>query len=183
MRLTTALCLLVLVGMSAATAKAGSIKNDPKIQINKCCDPVGDPTFPPPNAFSISHPLVITYAVPFSITYEYVGPTVMVPSAGHPDLFVEIKDIPNTGVTFTPGGNVFSGPFSTTFGGCDNPSCSLLNLIFGFSGGTLVHDDSYNVSVTPDVNSTPEPSTLLLFLSLGPAIGFARKRWNARLAV
>jgi hypothetical protein len=38
-------------------------------------------------------------------------------------------------------------------------------------------------NLTVDANQpipTPEPSTMLLFFSLGPAIGFAKKRWNAR---
>jgi hypothetical protein len=198
MRFVKTLCLVALVAISAAAAHAGSIGTDPKVTINctKNCpgavgsnfSPSGDPSFMYPMGFTKTDPLTLAYGVGESLDYTYTGPDVYVSTTNsgpllgkYKYLYVEITGIPTdlpTPPTFNCGGNVF---FPACFG-VTGPifSGDTYSEIFWFSDGELSNGATYSVSEQPAVNATPEPSTMLMFFSLGPALAFAKKRWNAR---
>jgi hypothetical protein len=98
-----------------------------------------------------------------------------------PWLYLEITGIPLT--------EFFSGCSSDIFGlPCefrgDGGTSSTYNELFRFTDGFLTSGEFFSATITPSVNEiTPEPSSILLFLSLAPAIGFAKKRWNSRQTV
>jgi hypothetical protein len=193
MKLVKFLCLVVLVGVMAAAASAGSI--DPKLTINcttKCPGasqnfvPLHDPSFAPPVGFSETNPLTIAFGVGNSVDYTYTGPVKDLTgnssnctTAGK-CLWIEITEIPDADAPISTScesnflASACFGQYGPTFN-----SDGTFNEAFAFSMGILT-DQTYVVSEQPSINTTPEPSTLLMFLSLGPAIGFAKKRWNAR---
>jgi hypothetical protein len=181
MKLTKVLCIAALVAMSAAVANAGSVLGDPKLQINK---PGG--TFksqgihslvtcnPGETCFSInteSHPLIINGGNLGMFNYEYIGVSTLT------KLWVEVDpapciDSPNDCYQGEPGSvfadvvPVFGGPGGFPF--------------FKFFDGSLSSGQAFVVDVSPVTTPTPEPGTVVMFLSLIPAIGFGMKRWNAR---
>jgi hypothetical protein len=182
MRLTKVLCTAMLVAMSAAVANAGSVLNDPKLTINGKpggnapfgAHPFTTPTcFPGETCFSVnteSHPLIINGGNLGAFNYEYIGTATLF------KLWVEVNpapcpDTPNDCYTAGPG-TVFADvvPVFTTTG----------LPFFKFFGGSLTENEQFVVDVTPITTPTPEPGTVVMFLSLIPAIGFGMKRWNAR---
>jgi hypothetical protein len=196
MKFVKMLCLVALVAMSAAAAHAGSIGSDPRVTINciKPCTsvarnfvPFSDPSFPP-GGFTPNTALTIDFGVGNTLDYTYTGMTQTLepnPHTGscgsHGCLYVEILDIPvSSNATFSCGGNVFFPACFFVSAPHFNPGDTTYDEIFGFSMGQLVDGATYSVSEQPAVNFTPEPSTMLMFFSLVPALGFAKKRWNAR---
>ncbi|HXN17166.1 MAG TPA: PEP-CTERM sorting domain-containing protein [Candidatus Binatus sp.] len=198
MKLVKFLCLVVLVGISAAVASAGSI--DPKVTINcttKCpgvsqyavplhAVPLHDPPWAPPLGFSETDPLTIAFGVGNTLDYTYTGPVKTLTgnssNCGHAGkcLWIEITDIPDADapISASCSSNFLASACFGVYGPTFN-SNGTFNEAFAFSMGTI-NDETYVVSEQPSINTTPEPSTMLMFLSLGPAIGFAKKRWNAR---
>lgn len=179
------LCLVALVAMSAAAAHAGSIGTDPKVTINctKNCPGVannfvshlGDPMFSPPLGFKATDPLTIPYSVGGVFDFTYEGPDVYLDPANSNALkkylYVFIEAPIPVGTMFDCGGTVFldCGPIYLGNGAG-----------FDFTLGSLMTGEQISITEQPLIGETPEPSTMLLFLSLGPAIGFAKKRWNVR---
>jgi len=185
MKLVRFLTLAALVAMSAVVVNAGSIKpksqaapGDPKVNINK---PGGVPnpgfsahpltTIDFGDSVSNSHtPLTVTYAELVNGTmFDFIGPMNI-----H-QMYIDITNIPlgEQGNIFTCDSNVFA---SLGMGDCGQAVPFGAQVGFKLYGGTLT-PGPIDITIT---NPTPEPSTLLMFLSLGPAIGFAKKRWNAR---
>jgi hypothetical protein len=188
MRFAKILCMAVLVAMSAAAVKAGSIANgaDPSVTINKC--PKCDPILFFSSVQSNATPLDVPYAdVGMGlIGYEYKGPPT---SINH--MWIEITGIPVTGPGSELGEPFYcnSNIFVSTHSGVCIGSGALVT-----SSGTVLFElktkgmpmqmlDSGSIIGVNLVGGAPEPSTLLLFLSLAPAIGFAKKRWNSRQPV
>jgi hypothetical protein len=195
MKFVKMLCLVVLVAMSAAAVHAGSI-SDPKLVINcvKPCTSVASnfssnallPCPPGANCFtdavtSPHHPLMINYTLidSGSETFFFQGGNPIVsPANGMPSMYIEIFGIP-PGDQFGPLFNCTSDVFASTgLGVCAGSGTVATgsDFIFRLYDGTLTPGESLSATLT----STPEPSTMLMFLSLGPALGFAKKRWNAR---
>jgi len=189
MKFARFMTLAALVAVSAVGVNAGSIKpnskdaaGDPKLTVNgkpsggvanQGAHPFVIQTFGS-SVTSIGTPLMIPFSIITSGTedLEYVGP----PNKIH-NMWVEIVGIPLSDIqAFSCTSDIF-----TSFGGgnCGGPSFQVGGkVLFDLFGGTLTSGDQIAVSITP--SPTPEPSMLLMFLSLGPAIGFAKKRWNAR---
>jgi hypothetical protein len=184
MKFARFITLAALVAMSAVVANAGSIKpksqavpGDPKLNINK---PMGGvvglsahplTTIDFGDSVSNSHtPLTVTYAELVSGTmFDFIGP------ANIHQMFIEITGIPlgEQFNLFTCSSDIFA---SFGMGNCGAGVPDGSQIGFKLFDGTLM-PGPIDISIT---NPTPEPSTLLMFLSLGPAIGFAKKRWNAR---
>jgi hypothetical protein len=174
MKFVKTLCLVALVAMSAAAVRAGSISDDPKITIQK---PVGGVTgnahplictncFPPGG--TINHPLIIPGFGSFDFMYEPPNPMTKLFN-----LYVEILNPPAG--TYVCSSNIFA------VCGVSSPGHPPSGLEFHFGGGGyLTSGEEIVATLSPGLTGTPEPSTMLLFLSLGPAIGFAKKRWNSR---
>jgi hypothetical protein len=182
MRLTKVLCIAALVALTAAAANAGSVLDDPKLTINKpgggfksqsfgahpltTCAP-GETCF---SMNSVSHPLIINGGNLGMFNYEYIG------AATLHTLWVEVNPAPcpdNPNDCYQGGsGSVFADvvPVFTTSG----------FPFFKFFDGSLTAGEEFVVDVTPITTTTPEPGTVIMFLSLIPAIGFGMKRWNAR---
>ena len=188
MRFAKILCMAVLVAMSAAAVKAGSMDNgtDPSVTINRC--PKCDPIFFGKSVQFKATPLDIPFAdIDMGIIgYEYVGPP-----ASIKNMWIEVTGIPVTGPGSELGDafNCSSNIFVSTIGGVCIGSGALVT-----SSGTVLFElktkgmpaqmlDSGSIIGVNIMGGTPEPSTLLLFLSLAPAIGFAKKRWNSRQPV
>ena len=186
MKLVRILSLVALVAISAAVVKAGSIKNhnsassDPKLTINKPgglvtrgAQPFVIQTFGS-SVTSIGTPLMIPFSIITSGTedLEYIGP----PNKIH-NMWVEIVGIPLSDTqSFSCTSDIFA---SFGMGNCGGPSFQVGGkVLFDLFGGTLNSGDQIAVTLTP--SPTPEPGMLLMFLSLGPAIGFAKKRWDSR---
>jgi len=182
MRLTRILCIAALVAMSAAVANAGSVLGDPTLTVNKpkptgvtgsqgihslvTCNP-GETCF---SINTESHPLIINGGDLGMFNYEYIGSSTLF------KLWVEVDpapcaDSPNDCYQGLPG-TVFANvvPVFTTSG----------FPFFKFFDGSLTSGEAFVVDVAPIVTATSEPGTVLMFLSLIPAIGFGMKRWNAR---
>jgi len=189
MKLVRILSLVALVAISAAVVKAGSIKNqnsasgDPKLTVNG--KPTGGVTRGPQpfviqtfgsSVTSINTPLMIPFSIITSGTedLEYIGP----PNAIH-NMWVEITGIPLSDTqSFSCTSDIFKS-FNDPAGNCGGPSFQVGGkVLFDLFGGTLMSGDQILVNLTP--SPTPEPGMLLMFLSLGPAIGFAKKRWDSR---
>jgi PEP-CTERM motif len=183
MKLAKILCLAVLLAVSAAAAKAGSIGADPKLVVN------GVPPPPGPNARPLtiltftdavrfpSTPLVLSYSLIHSGTeeLEYIGPKAKITN-----MWIEITGIP------VGAQHDFFGCSSDIFASLGGGNCGGAipfgpQIGFDLTGGTLNKNDDIFVSITPIASDTPEPSTLLMFLGLGPVVGFAKKRWGAKL--
>jgi hypothetical protein len=197
MKLTKVLCIAALVAMSAAVANAGSIIGDPSLTVNH-----------PPKGGFIANPLTCIGTCPGDemVVLTYNGPTKTFTPGSPFDIFVLPGIVPDGGWVPAsdifgmigsvpgPGGSqefeLFSGKLTrgetfdllisglqigttatVTFGSpvtCDS----------GANGGSCMDGVATFAGNTPV--TTPEPSTMLLFFSLGPAIGFAKKRWSAR---
>jgi hypothetical protein len=191
MKFARFMTLAALVAVSAVGVNAGSIKpnskeapGDPKLTVNG--KPIGGVTNQGARPFviqtfgsSVTHigtPLMIPFSIITSGTddLEYVGP----PNAIH-NMWVEIVGIPLSDTqSFSCTSDIFKS-FNDPAGNCGGPSFQVGGkVLFDLFGGTLNSGDQILVNLTP--SPTPEPSMLLMFLSLGPAIGFAKKRWNAR---
>jgi hypothetical protein len=197
MRLTKVLCIAALVAMSAAVANAGSVLNDPKLTVNT--KPGGHalpfaahhnlllPCPPGDNCFTNA---VIHPATPIKINWSllnsgtetlfYQGNGIITsPANGNPPrIWIEIFGIP-LGAQFSEIFNCSSNAFTSQgLGVCGGSNTVATSSIIEFSmyGGTLTPGDAFTATLT----STPEASTVLLFLSLIPAIFFATKRWNTR---
>jgi len=171
------LCCCTAVAFGSA-AKAGSIGTDPKLVVNN--------SGPSPNLFKngmSSETVELEYTGNGNLTsltiYVPVPPHDWNPSS---NIFSEITTIfppPHSGFLFsggtlTPDEIIFLTVISpTAFSGTLDISNSF-SCVDGCSSGGL--------TVSPSISATPEPSTLLMFLGLGPVIGFARKRWGAKLS-
>ncbi|MGB8543338.1 MAG: PEP-CTERM sorting domain-containing protein [Candidatus Acidiferrales bacterium] len=192
MRLVKTLCLVALVAISAAAAHAGSIGSDPKVTINctKNCPgvvgnaiPLVSQPFSPPTGFKTSMPLILGFHVGETFDFTYEGPDVTLSPSNHNALqkylYIFIQSTPTDpippGTQFSCGGTLFSFCTNAFLGNNLGPGEG-----FEFSGGSLITGEQLSVSETPLVGETPEPSTMLMFFSLGPALAFAKKRWNAR---
>jgi hypothetical protein len=121
----------------------------------------------------MAHPLIIPFSMGGSVSnFEYLGKLNPLTF-----LWVEFTGVPN-GTGFECGGNVFSK--CQQFSLFTSPTT--FNAEFKFHDGSLVPDELLTVSQSPNVSTVPEPGTILMFMSLVPAIGFAKKRWDARLS-
>lgn len=185
MKLVKVFCMVALLAVSAAAVKAGSIKNeDPKVVIQKPGGGTGiaDPGF---KAFGKNADPI------FTVDLEYLGPTItslVVALTPSTDFWTGSSDIFTNPVEFggSPFGALFTGGtlthdeliqvvLQTTGSGPYT-----VNFPMDFTCGTNCSNGGLTVLTTLAIPPTPEPSTILMFLSLGPAIGFAKKRWNAR---
>jgi hypothetical protein len=183
MKFARFMTLAALVAMSAVAVNAGSIKpksqaapdGDPKLNINK---PMGGVAAFHPlttidfgDSVSDSHtPLMVTYAELVGGTmFDFTGP------ANIHQMYIDITGIPSGEQfnLFTCSSNIFA---SFGMGNCGAGVPDGSQIGFKLFDGTLM-PGPIDITIT---NPTPEPSTLLMFLSLGPAIGFAKKRWSAR---
>jgi hypothetical protein len=208
MKFIKILCMALLVAMSAAVVKAGSIGDDPKFTVTKPGGGVSDFSSFGKNASS--DPMVAL--VYNGNTPLYMFTVTEVPSnmteqwSNFSNIFNGFSSYGVTGglvVTFS--GKNPPGPCDDQVGqGLPNVGCPGvitkgevidLSVIFSNSnqtgtvsvplsfscvgGGQSCSDGNLTVNAN-QVAATPEPSSILLFLSLGPAIGFAKKRWDAR---
>jgi hypothetical protein len=196
MRFVKVVCLVMLIAVSGAAAWAGSIGGDPTITINgkkpgtgfrslvSC--PAGFTCFTAKGSGGVNaglgqskpDPIIIPFTLGGLNKYEFLGtPSKPGPLTFPPGFFwVEITGIPS-GEGFACGGNVFSpacAQFITITGGG-----STFTDEFRFADGTLVAGEQLSISQSPNIDTVPEPGTILMFMSLVPAIGFAKKRWNA----
>jgi hypothetical protein len=199
MRFVKVVCLVVLIAMSGAAAWAGSIGGgDPTITINgkkpghfrsQVSCPTGFTCFTAKGSGGINaglgqskpDPIIIPFTVGGLDKYEFLGtPSKPGPLTFPPGFFwVEITGIPS-GEGFACGGNVFSpacAQFITITGGGTSFTDE-----FRFSGlpSSLVSGEQLSISQSPNVGTVPEPATILMFMSLVPALGFAKKRWDAK---
>jgi len=202
MKLTKVLCIAALVAMSAAVANAGSVLNDPKLVVNKPgiggtggvtsnalgihsnallpCPP-GDVCFTNKVTNPLT-PIMVNFSLLDSGTevlfYQGNG-TINSPSNGNnPRIWIEIVGIPlaDQGTElFNCTSNVFTSLGLGVCGGSNTVATSS-TIEFNMFGGTLTPGEVLDATLT----STPEASTVLLFLALIPAVFFATKRWNAR---
>ncbi len=200
MRLAKVLCIMALVAMSAAAANAGSVLGDPKLTVNgkpggnaiplakhsnylSC--PAGDICF----TNKVTNPAT-PIMIPFSLLnngtdvlfYEGNGTITSPANGSNPRIWIEITGIP-TSDQFSQIFNCTSDVFtSQTINGvsgiCGGSNTVATSSIYEFNmyGGTLTPGEMFDVTLT----STPEASTVVLFLSLIPVVFFATKRWNAR---
>jgi hypothetical protein len=187
MKLAKLFCMVALLAVSAAAVKAGSIKNeDPKVVIQKPGGGTGiaDPGF---RAFGKN-------ADPtFTVELEYMGPTIsslivtLAPSTdfwtGSSNIFTNPVEFGGSpfGALFT-GGTLTRGEFIDVILQSPGPGPFTVDFPMDFTCVESCNSGGANgLTVMNNLpNPTPEPSTILMFLSLGPAIGFAKKRWNAR---
>jgi hypothetical protein len=192
MRLTKVLCIAALVAMSAAVANAGSILNnkppdDPTLTVNKPGKghvisqghPLTLMTFTDA-VTSAMHPLVINYSLlGSSEMLQFVSDAPGGATETIHNMFIEIVGIP-PGPPGDPQLDFFScqSNFFTSLGGgsCGGGIPFGPQIGFELFNGTLTTGDIISVTLA----NTPEASTVLLFLSLIPAVFFATKRWNAR---
>jgi hypothetical protein len=200
MRLTKVLCIAALVAMSAAVANAGSIlgssnsASDPKLVINKPTGGTGlgrasamSPIVIDFNASNLSFldPVIFPYSPGQKIDLVYDGTSPLVITTANP-LFIGIASGIPFGTMFACGGTAFSACDKGEIlncGGTGTPVACEEGFSFGgFTGPMmeLLPGETLSATLEPLVNTTPEPGTVLMFLSLIPALGFAAKRWNAR---
>jgi hypothetical protein len=203
MRLTRVLCIAALVAMSAAVANAGSVLGDPTLTVNKPgighviaspfgvhsngllpCPPgdicftnkVTNPLTPIMINFSLldSGTEVLFYQGAMSGSGIINSPT----NGSNPRIWIEITGIPlaDQGTEiFNCTSNAFNSLGLGVCGGSNTVATSS-RIEFSMFGGTLTPGEMFDATLT----STPEASTVLLFLSLIPVAFFATKRWNAR---
>jgi hypothetical protein len=199
MKLVKLFCTVALLAVSAAAVKAGSIGNDPKFTINKPggtaqpgvrflgnANPLGVIVidFNSSN-LSILDPVLFPWAPGKTIDLVYDGVTPLVISTSHP-LYIGIKSGIPFGTQFSCGGDAFLTCDKGQILDCgDDVVCEEGFLFGGYNavGNKIPPGTTLSATLEPLVNETPEPSTILMFLSLGPAIGFAKKRWNARQSI
>jgi|GEM_PF-5783737 len=198
MKLVKMFCMVALLAISAAAVKAGSINNDPKFTINK---PPGSSVVPgfrsnanplsviviDFNASNLSFldPVIFPWdpGKQIDLVYDGVGPLVISNSS---PLYIGIASGIPFGTQFSCGGNAFltcdKGQILNCGGSGPLVACEEGFLFGGYNavGNTVTPGTMLMATLEPQLNETPEPSTMLMFLSLGPAIGFAKKRWNAR---
>jgi hypothetical protein len=200
MRLTKVLCIMALVAMSAAVANAGSVLGDPTLTVKKPLAGTGVtsnalaihsnallPCPPGDNCFTnkVTNPLtpiMVNFSLLDSGTqvlfYQGNG-TINSPNNGsNPRIWIEIVGIPlaDQGTEiFNCVSNAFNSLGLGVCGGSNTVATSS-RIEFSMFGGTLTPGEMFDATLT----STPEASTVLLFLSLIPVVFFATKRWNAR---
>jgi hypothetical protein len=200
MRLTKVLCIMALVAMSAAVANAGSVLGDPTLTVKKPSGGTGVtsnalaihsnallPCPPGDNCFTnkVTNPLtpiMVNFSLLDSGTqvlfYQGNG-TINSPNNGsNPRIWIEIVGIPlaDQGTEiFNCVSNAFNSLGLGVCGGSNTVATSS-RIEFSMFGGTLTPGEMFDATLT----STPEASTVLLFLSLIPVVFFATKRWNAR---
>jgi hypothetical protein len=199
-------CMALLVAMSAAVVKAGSIDNDPKFTVTK---PGGGVVSNFKSNASLDPMVALVYngnAPLYMLTVTETPSNMSEEWSNFSNIFNGFGSygIAN-GLVVTFSGKNPPGPCDDQAGqGLPNVGCPGvitkdetidLSVIFSNSnqtgtvsvplsfscvgGGQTCSDGGLTVNAN-QVGATPEPSTMLLFLSLGPAIGFAKKRWDAR---
>jgi hypothetical protein len=182
MKLVKVFCMVALLAVSAAAVKAGSIDKDPKFTINKPSG-IAEPGF---KSFGKNADPM------FTVELEYMGPTIsslvvtLAPSAdfwtGSSNIFTSVAFGGSPfGALFT-GGTLTRGEFIDVILQSPGPGPFTVDFPMDFTCVESCNSGGANgLTVMNNLpNPTPEPSTILMFLSLGPAIGFAKKRWNAR---
>jgi hypothetical protein len=191
MKLVKFLFVVALLSLSAAAAQAGSITpgNDPKLTINK--PGLAPGPFVHPNSVitfgdSVENPrtpLMINFNLvnnPGGEMFSFIGPN---PIDSPPkNMYIEIFNIPANqqfSSIFTCNSNAFTSLGGGVCGGSGGVATSS-TIEFSLFNGILKPGTMLDATLTP--SGTPEPSSILLFLSLGPAIGFARKRWATKRA-
>jgi hypothetical protein len=206
MKLVKIFCTVALLVMSAAAVNAGTINNDPKLTIQKPGGTV-TPAFQSFGPHSqVTDVVDVVYNGSQPLTSLIVG--IVDPKAG--EVFTGESNIFNIAETiFVPPSLDFTGASSpagspcTIQGGLPDIGCpgeitkgeiiaigltfpsgttqtvTIPNSFSCVGGGATCSSNGLIVDAN-QVSPTPEPSTMLLFFSLGPAIGFAKKRWNAR---
>ena len=203
MRLAKVLCILALFAMSAAVANAGSVLKDPTLTVKKpgLTPPPGGvisnglPAHPnallpcPPGDIcftnSVTNPakaILIPFTLlnnGFDVLFYQGNGTITSPASGaSPRIFIEITGIPiqdQFSELFNCSSNAFSSLGLGLCGGSGGIATGP-NFEFSLYGGVLTPGDVFDATLT----STPEASTVLLFLSLIPVAFFATKRWNER---
>jgi len=178
MKLTKVLCIAALVAMSAAVANAGSIlgdsnsPSDPKLTVNKPGGLFHSAFASPMNLVMFSstsqmHPLIVSMLG--TTDYEYTGP-------GTNHMYIEVFPA-NPSEAYTCSSDIFkSGNTGPAPWNCSSAvAANSPGVEFFLFDGMLTHDEQIVVSLE---SVTPEASTVLLFLSLIPALFFAAKRWN-----
>jgi len=193
---------MALVAMSAAVANAGSVLGDPTLTVKKpgggmvvanpfakhsnylSC-PAGDICFKN-TVTNPGSPILIPFSLLNSGTdvlfYEGNG-TINSPANGsNPRIWIEITGIPAADQATGSNPQLFNcvSDAFTSLGlgvcGGSNTVATSSSIEFSMFGGTLTPGEMFDATLT----STPEASTVLLFLSLIPVVFFATKRWNAR---
>jgi hypothetical protein len=194
MKLVKILCAGALLALSATAATAGSVDHDPKLVVNG----TGPGGTPEPGARPLivdtfgkttqMDPLMINFSVLGSaaVDYEYVGPPNTITK-----MWIEIVDIPSADLSETFGclSNVFKSTGVQVPPSSGNYLCGTAvpaqgdAVEFALYNGLLKSGNEISISLSnQNISSTPEPSTLLMFLGLGPVVGFAKKRWGAKLS-
>jgi hypothetical protein len=218
MKLVKIFCLALLLAMSAAAVKAGSIgNNDPKVVINCGKPPCGSSGTVLSN-FQSGDPMVAviyngtapisSLTIDLSAFYVSMGKKKALAWSPFSNIFngnaIGIKSSSELFDIFSGASSPMGSQCMDAAGGAANIGCPGMifpgetidvSVLFGNSmeTGTVTlptifscvgscTDGNLTVRTTGNVAPTPEPSTMLMFLSLGPAIGFAKKRWNARNA-
>jgi hypothetical protein len=185
MKFARFIALAALVAMSAVVVNAGSIKpdaksgGDPKLTINK---PGGGVIANKKGGSDPMATFVLQYEGNANLTnlfaYVPVPPNEWSASS---NIFGQINSLFGTppGFHFLDGLIVKGDIIDVTVAYTGAPPTGAIDITQGF---VCISSCTVNgITVESNVvNPTPEPSTLLMFLSLGPAIGFAKKRWNAR---
>ena len=179
MKFVKTFCLVAFVAIAAAATHAGSIGSDPKITVSKPGGPGGGVAHDAHplicigtcfNKNSESDPLIVNGNNLATFDFTWTGTHDLT------KLWIEVN--PFTCGTCYVGDT--TGPLSVFTMWRPDFGHSFPEFEF-YGGGGLTPGENFVVGVTPLVG-TPEPSTLLLFLSMGPAIGFARKRWLGKSA-
>ena len=179
MKLVKILCAGVLLALSASVVNAGSIGRDPKLVVNGAA--------PSPALLRANGMTTETVELVYTGNTDLTSLTIYVPVPPHDwnpssNIFSSIETIfppPHSGFyfsggTLTPGEDIFLSVIApTAFHG----TLDITNSFSCVEGCTMG-----GLTVSPSIAATPEPSTLLMFLGLGPVIGLARKRWGAKLS-
>jgi hypothetical protein len=210
MRLVKIFFVVALVAMSAAAVKAGSINNnDPKFTVTKPGGGIAElQSFGKSAGLDPMVALVYNGNAPlYMFTVTEVPSNKTEQWSNFSNIFNGFSSYGITGglvVTFS--GKNPPGPCDDQVGqGLPNIGCpgvitkgetidvsvifsnskqtGTVSVPLSFScvgGGQMCSDGGLTVDANEPNVATPEPSTMLLFLSLGPAIGFAKRRWDAR---
>jgi hypothetical protein len=184
MRSTKVLCIMALVAMSVKKPSGGTgvTSNALAIHSNALLPcPPGDNCFTNKVTNPLT-PIMVNFSLLDSGTqvlfYQGNG-TINSPNNGsNPRIWIEIVGIPlaDQGTEiFNCVSNAFNSLGLGVCGGSNTVATSS-RIEFSMFGGTLTPGEMFDATLT----STPEASTVLLFLSLIPVVFFATKRWNAR---
>jgi hypothetical protein len=179
MKFVKMLCMVALVAMMSAVAvKADSAPGDPVLSVHK----PGDPTCPPTgnytcfSANSGSDPLFVA-ALNTPTEFVWDGSGML------EELFVDFLKGPVGTLYSCSSLGIFISAPCTPFASPDVNGQETLGFVFFGSptDGLPPCDANGNCSGIIATLEAPEPNSMLLLVSMGlPAIGFARKRWNAR---